>query len=116
MISGARQLRTRTSAGDSDSFGKTSELPAQAIKEYEHAVNNGLNLAGVGGSLNWFALRSRPDIAWAVSRAARMVTKQPKLPSVAYHRFKHIGQYLRWSMDLGLRFNPLSENEKSKMW
>eukprot|EP00971_Amphidinium_carterae_P014049 276850-Amphidinium_carterae.1 len=64
------QLRTRTSAGDSDSFGKTSELPAQAIKEYDHAVKNGLNLAGVAGSLNWLALRSRPDIAWAVSRAA----------------------------------------------
>eukprot|EP00971_Amphidinium_carterae_P278546 5529333-Amphidinium_carterae.1 len=37
------QLRTRTSAGDSDSFGKTSELPAQAIKEYDHAVKQGLN-------------------------------------------------------------------------
>eukprot|EP00971_Amphidinium_carterae_P179181 3554285-Amphidinium_carterae.1 len=33
-----------------------------------------------------------------------------------YHRFKHIGQYLRWSMDLGLRFNPLSDSDKSKPW
>eukprot|EP00971_Amphidinium_carterae_P291477 5786409-Amphidinium_carterae.3 len=83
---GQFQLRTRTSAGDSDSFGKTPELPAQANEEHEHAVKQGLNLAGVAGSLNWLALRSRPDIAWAVSRASRLVTKQP---SVAVHRFKH---------------------------
>eukprot|EP00971_Amphidinium_carterae_P020290 399852-Amphidinium_carterae.2 len=103
----------RTSAGDSDSFGKTPDLPAQAIKEYDHAVKQGLNLAGVAGSLNWLAHRSRPDIAWAVSRASRLVTKQL---SGAFHRFKHLGQYLRWSMDVGLRLNPLSENDKLKLW
>eukprot|EP00971_Amphidinium_carterae_P221134 4390210-Amphidinium_carterae.1 len=54
------QLRMRTSAGDGDGFGKTAEPPPQAIKEFEHAVKNGLNLAGVAGSLIWLALRSRP--------------------------------------------------------
>eukprot|EP00971_Amphidinium_carterae_P247524 4914842-Amphidinium_carterae.1 len=71
----------RTSAGDSDSFGKTPDLPAQVIKEYDHAVKQGLNLAGVAGSLNWLALRSRPDIAWALSRASRMVPKRPSIQS-----------------------------------
>eukprot|EP00971_Amphidinium_carterae_P143828 2850216-Amphidinium_carterae.1 len=31
---------------DRDSFGKTSELPAQAIKKYDHALKNGLNTSG----------------------------------------------------------------------
>eukprot|EP00971_Amphidinium_carterae_P231213 4588528-Amphidinium_carterae.2 len=52
----------RMSAGDGDSFGKNAELPPQAIKEYERAVKNGLNLAGVAGSLNWLALRSRQSL------------------------------------------------------
>eukprot|EP00971_Amphidinium_carterae_P221857 4404438-Amphidinium_carterae.1 len=48
------------------------------------------------------------------SKEERVVSYQVK--TLTTNRFKHIGQYLRWSMDLGLRFSPLSENEKSKMW
>eukprot|EP00971_Amphidinium_carterae_P126228 2500614-Amphidinium_carterae.1 len=54
------QLKLRTSAGDRD-FGKSSELPPQAVKEYEHAVKEKLKLVGTTGSLNWLALRGRPD-------------------------------------------------------
>eukprot|EP00971_Amphidinium_carterae_P045230 890007-Amphidinium_carterae.1 len=106
-------LKGRTSPGDHDSFGQSEVLPDAAIKEYEKAKEKGLNLAGVSGTLNWLALRSRPDIAWAVSRTARLVTRNPPL---AYHRFRQVARYLRWTLDLGLKFIPLSDSEKSTLW
>eukprot|EP00971_Amphidinium_carterae_P011878 233946-Amphidinium_carterae.1 len=60
-------LKGCTSSEDHDSFGQSEFLPDAAIKEYEKAKKKKLNLAGVSGTLNWSALQSRPDIAWAVS-------------------------------------------------
>eukprot|EP00971_Amphidinium_carterae_P311482 6190665-Amphidinium_carterae.1 len=86
-------------------------LPDAAIKEYEIAKEKGLNLAGVAGTLNWLALRSRPDIAWprAVSRTARLVARDPPL---AYHRFRQVDRYLGWTLDLGLK----EINRSSTLW
>ena len=36
-----------------------------------------INLPAIVGCLNWIALRSRPDIAWATSRAASLITHDP---------------------------------------
>eukprot|EP00971_Amphidinium_carterae_P073734 1458001-Amphidinium_carterae.1 len=58
-------LKGRTSPGDHDSFRQSETLPDAAIREYEKAKEKGLNVAGVAGTLNWLALRSRPDIAWS---------------------------------------------------
>eukprot|EP00971_Amphidinium_carterae_P312523 6211752-Amphidinium_carterae.1 len=75
--------------------------------------SRGLNLAGVAGTLNWLALRPRPDIAWAVSRTARLVARNPPL---AYHRFRQVARYPRWTLDLGLKFKPLTDAECSTLW
>eukprot|EP00971_Amphidinium_carterae_P206137 4090959-Amphidinium_carterae.1 len=77
----------------------TQQSTQQMQADHAAAVKKGLNLAAVAGSLNWVALRSRPDISWAVSRAARLVSRDP---SLAYHRFRHIAQFLRWTIDYGL--------------
>ena len=37
-----------------------------------------INLPAIVGCLNWIALRSRPDIAWATSRAASLITHDPE--------------------------------------
>eukprot|EP00971_Amphidinium_carterae_P261412 5185957-Amphidinium_carterae.2 len=110
-------LKGKTSPGDHDSFGQSEVLPDAAIKEYEMAKEKGLNLAGVAGTLNWLALRSRPDIAWAVSKTARLVAHNPPL---AYHRFRQVARCLRWRLDLGLKFIPLTvrvtDAERSTLW
>eukprot|EP00971_Amphidinium_carterae_P125285 2482363-Amphidinium_carterae.1 len=76
-------------------------------------VKQGLNLAGVAGSLNWLALRSDlTSLGRCQERQDLIVTKQP---SVAFHRFKHIAQYLRWCMDLGLRFMQPTEQQRKML-
>eukprot|EP00971_Amphidinium_carterae_P214134 4249713-Amphidinium_carterae.1 len=69
----------------------TQQSTQQMQADHAAAVKKGLNFAAVAGSLNWVAHRSRPDISWAVSRAARLVSRDP---SLAYHRFRHIAQFL----------------------
>eukprot|EP00971_Amphidinium_carterae_P343101 6482671-Amphidinium_carterae.1 len=65
-------LKSRNSAGDAETFGMTQQSTQQMQADYAASTKKGLNLAAVEGSLNWVALRSRPDISWAVSRAARL--------------------------------------------
>eukprot|EP00971_Amphidinium_carterae_P000711 14019-Amphidinium_carterae.2 len=63
-------LKARNSAGEAETFGMVQQ-PTQQM--------HGLNLAAVAGSFNWVALRSRPAMSWAVSRAARLVSRDPSL-------------------------------------
>eukprot|EP00971_Amphidinium_carterae_P041633 817723-Amphidinium_carterae.1 len=92
-------LKSRNSAGDAETFGMTQQSTQQMQADYAASTKKGLNLAAVAGSLNWVALRSRPDISWAVSRAARLVSRNPAL---AFYRFRHIAQFLRWTLDYGM--------------
>eukprot|EP00971_Amphidinium_carterae_P187638 3724284-Amphidinium_carterae.1 len=82
------QLRLRTSAGDSDSFGKIDELSPQAMKEYEHAVKENLNLAGIAGSLNWLAFEksSRHSLVYVQSGETGYQTDSCRLPLVQTNR------------------------------
>ncbi len=59
------------------------------------------------GSLLWLSLRTRPDIAWAVSRIATMASDQPEEARV---RIKQVLQYLRWTLDFCLVFVPCPED------
>eukprot|EP00971_Amphidinium_carterae_P081541 1613148-Amphidinium_carterae.1 len=63
-------LKSRTLAEDAETFGTTQRSTDQMQADYAASTKKGLNLAAVAGSLNWVALRSRPDISWSVSRAA----------------------------------------------
>ena len=96
------QLKTRTTPGNQESFASLSSQMShdQAVAEHleslhaliaddvidaEAAVKASpklhynsdqvvINLPAIVGCLNWIALRSRPDIAWATSRAASLIT------------------------------------------
>ena len=53
------------------------------------------------GELQWLACRSRPDISFSVSRASRLVAKNPKF---AIKAAKQILAYLFHTVDLKLRY------------
>ena len=72
-----------------------------------------INLPAIVGCLNWVALRSRPDIAWATSRAASLVTRDPDL---CFLRVKHICQYLQHTLSYALRYVPIPPTLKQKLW
>ena len=72
-----------------------------------------INLPAVVGCLNWIALRSRPDIAWATSRAASLITHDPDL---CFIRVKHICQYLQHTLSYALRYVPIPPTSKQKLW
>ena len=61
-----------------------------------------INLPAIVGCLNWIALRSRPDIAWATSRAASVITHDPDL---CFIRVKHICQYLQHTLSVAICSN-----------
>ena len=65
------------------------------------------------GCLNWIALRTRPDIAWATSRAASLITHNP---DTCFIRVKHICQYLHHTLDYALRYVPRPPQSKHKLW
>ena len=92
------QLKTRTTPGNQESFSPSSLMSHdQAVAEHLESLNALIaedvidadaavkaspklhynsdqvvvNLPAIVGCLNWIALRSRPDIAWATSRAVQ---------------------------------------------
>ena len=100
------QLKTRTTPGNQESFSPSSSMSHdQAVAEHLECLNaliaddvidadkaakaspklhyNSdqvvINLPAIVGCLNWIALRSRPDIAWATSRAASLITHDADL-------------------------------------
>ena len=72
-----------------------------------------INLPAIVGCLNWIALRSRPDIAWATSRAASLITHDADL---CFVRVKHICQYLQYTLSYALRYVPIPPKSKQKLW
>ena len=72
-----------------------------------------INLPAIVGCLNWIALRTRPDIAWATSRAASLITHDPDL---CFTRVKHICQYLQHTLGYALRYVPIPPQSKQKLW
>ena len=72
-----------------------------------------INLPAIVGCLNWIALRSRPDIAWATSRAASLITHDQDL---CFIRVKHICQYLQHTLSYALRYVPIPPSSKQKLW
>ena len=54
-----------------------------------------LELPVIVGCLNWIALRTRPDITWATSQAASLITHGP---DTCFIRVKHICQYLHHTL------------------
>ena len=55
----------------------------------------------------------RPDIAWATSRAASLITHDP---DQCFIRVKHICQYLQHTLKYALRYVPVPPTSKHKLW
>ena len=118
------QLKTRTTPGNQESLAirPTTSNPTDAeyveymtslqvllqdemveidavekknTKLHYNSAKNLINLTAIVGYLNWIALRTRPDIAWATSRAASLITHDP---DTCFIRVKHICQYLHHTL------------------
>ena len=136
------QLKTRTTPGNQESFASPpAPTPSTdaAIHEYVQSLQTlvdddvieadkvkksspkvhynsddvPINLPGIVGCLNWIALRTRPDIAWATSRAASLITHDP---DTCFIRVKHICQYLHHTLSYALRYVPIPTQSKQKIW
>ena len=135
------QLKTRTTPGNQESFASPSPQMShdQAVAEHLESLHaliaddvidadaavkaspklhyNSdqvvINLPAIVGCLNWIALRSRPDIAWATSRAASLITHDQDL---CFIRVKHICQYLQHTLSYALRYVPIPPSSKQKLW
>ena len=91
---------------DADAAAKTSP------KLHYNSDQVVINLPAIVGCLNWIALRSRPDIAWATSRAASLITHDADL---CFVRVKHICQYLQHTLSYTLRYVPIPPTSKQKL-
>ena len=136
------QLKTRTTPGNQESFASKPAHHASAehaLQEYVESLQAltdediieadkvkmtspklhynsdqiPINLPAIVGCLNWIALRTRPDIAWATSRAASLITHDP---DTCFIRVKHICQYLHHALSYALRYVPTPPQSKQKLW
>ena len=125
------QLKVRTTPGNQESFASkqaSSSSTDAAIHEYLQSLQAlahddiieadkvkttspklhynsdqvPVNLPAIVGCLNWIALRTGPDIAWATSRATSLITHDP-----CFIRVKHICQYLYHTLSYALRYVPI---------
>ena len=63
-------------------------------------------ILGLVGVLPWVSLRTRPDIAWAVARIARLVSSDEARARVCV---RHVAQYLRWTLHFALFYEPVQD-------
>ena len=90
-------LKGRGNPGEPESFAK-SEAKKELMEEDPLET---AKLSSVLGRLLWVALRSRPDVAWTVNRAASQAAKEPAL---ARTRIRHALQYLYHTLDYTLEY------------
>ena len=136
------QLKTRTTPGNQECFASKQAhhlSTEEAIQEYVQSLQAladddiveadkvkttspklhynsdqvPVNLPAIVGCLNWIALRTRPDIAWATSRAAGLITHGP---DTCFIHVKHICQYLHHTLSYALRCVPIPPQSKRKVW
>ena len=130
------QLKVRTTPGNQESFATknaTFQSTDEAIHEYLQSLQaliqddikkenpklhynsdqSPINLPAIVGCLNWIALRTRPDIAWATSQAASLITHDP---DTCFIRIKHVCQYLHDTLGYALRNVPIPPQSKHKLW
>ena len=129
-------LKTRTTPGNQESFASKQAHHLsidEAIQEYIQSLQalaeddiieadkvkttspklHYNSVPAIAGCLNWIALRTRPDIAWATSRAASLITHDP---DTCFIRVKHICQYLHHTLSYALQYVPIPPQSKQKLW
>ena len=85
---------------------------SQPVAHY-NSESVAINLPAIVGCLNWIALRTRPDIAWAAGRAASLITHDPQEAMI---RVKHICQYLQYTSGYTLRYIPIPKSHHEVLW
>ena len=91
--------RKRTTSGEPDHFKKDSPLlPDPSIPEHYEWIKRGQRI--LGGIL-WLSTRTRPDLAFAVSSTAQVLTKDLELLKV---KLRHLLQYLNTTKTKGLLY------------
>ena len=73
-----------------------------------------MSLSSELGALQWIALRTRPDLAWSVSRVPR-APKDEEETATAWVRVRHILQDLYKTWSYKLVFRPNNEEERLQM-
>ena len=115
--------KTATESEHADYLASPQALAQDKIVETNAAQKNPklhynseqivINLPAIVGCLSWIALRTRPDIAWAPSRAASPTTHDP---DTCFIRVKHICQNLHHTLGYELRYVPIPPQAKYKLW
>ena len=91
--------RKRMTSGEPDHFRKDDPLPPDASNpEHLEWIKRGQRILG---GLLWLSTRTRPDLAFAVSSTAQVLTKDLELLKV---KLRHILQYLNTTKTMGLLY------------
>ena len=91
--------RKRLTSGEPDHFKKDDPLPPDATNpDHQEWVKRGQRILG---GLLWLSTRTRPDLAFAVSSTAQVLTRDLELLKV---KLRHILQYLNTTKTLGLLY------------
>ena len=94
-----------------DEIIEADKVKKENPKLHFNSDQSPINLPAIVGCLNWIALRTRPDIAWATNRAASLITHDP---DTCFIRIKHICQYLHHTLGYALRYVPTPPQSKHK--
>ena len=98
--------RKRTTPGDAERLKKVPPPPDPSNPEYHKWIKRGQRI--LGGVL-WLSTRTRPDLAYAVSATARVLTKDLELLKV---KRRHILQHLNTTKTKGLFYvHPRKKKE-----
>ena len=62
----------------------------KSLKLRYNSGQNVINLPAIVGCSNWIALRTRPDVAWATSGAASLITHDPDSYFIVSNTFVNI--------------------------
>ena len=96
-----------------DEIIEADKVEKKNTKRHYNSEQNPINLPEIVGCLNWIALRTRPDMAWATSRAASLITHDP---DTCFIRVKHICQCLHHTLGYAMRSVPIPLQSKQKLW
>ena len=92
--------RKRTTSGEPEHFRREPPLPPDPLDpQHQEWVKIGQRILG---AILWLSTRTRPDLAYAISSAAQVLTRDLGLLKV---KLRHILQYINTTQTLGLLFS-----------
>eukprot|EP00971_Amphidinium_carterae_P312820 6217089-Amphidinium_carterae.1 len=108
------ESKKRATPGSPEGFKDLSEpVDAPLSKEEIKASSTAdlklvSHLQSVGGSLLWLVIRTRPDLAWAYSRTASLITRYPV---AAQSRMKEICRYILYTGPMAMKYTGIKSKK-----